>query len=619
MIQINNVTLLFGEQTVFNKVNAKISEYDRVGLVGRNGAGKSTLLKIIGKEQEIDSGSIVIQKYAKIAYMPQSVVLKSTKNVYEEALSTYEHLYKLSLEQNDLLEKINKNEHDLAITERYAEIEETLLENNWNRTKAQVQEMVEGLGFDKQKQLNLVDSLSVGWKMRLLLAKLLLQNADFYLFDEPTNHLDLSTKEWFLQFLKKSSFGFVIVCHDRYFLDQLCTSILDVSQGNLKVYHGNYTKFLQTRAEQAAAIEQAYGKQQQLIKERTNWIDRNKAKASKSKQAQSMLKQLNKMDKIELEKDIATVSIKLPQIQHSAQHVFAIENVSHSFEKPIFKNVTFSIERGEKIAIIAPNGTGKTTLFNVIAKKLALQSGSIEAGNNVSVGLFDQDQSKVLDPDKSVFEEVSSNCSATEQEVRNMLGAFLFPSGAMYKKTGVLSGGERNRVAMVKVLLQRANFIMLDEPTNHLDIETKEIILMALQKYEGTILFVSHDQEFVNKLATRIIELSPDGVVSYLGNYNDYLLQKQSLDKASSPAGTKQQKSSPGLDKSDTKDLQKKLKFLESKVEKAQNKVNETSENLFEHDYGSPEYVAIEKELVTFSEELKQATAEWEQYFETLK
>lgn len=359
--------------------------------------------------------------------------------------------------------KIDNNEHDLAITERYTEIEGILQENEWNRTKAEVQKMLEGLGFDKSKQLGLVGSLSVGWKMRLLLAKLLLQKADFYLFDEPTNHLDLSTKEWFLQFLKKAPFGFVIVCHDRYFLDQLCTKILEVSQGNLKDYYGNYTKYLQTKSEQTAQLEQAYGKQQQMIKEKTKWINKNKAKASKSKQAQSMLKQLNKLDKISLEDSISDVAIKLPQIQKSGREVLSIANISHKFDKQIFKDVSFEIERGEKIAIIAPNGTGKTTLFNVIAKKLDLQSGKIEPGNNVSTALFDQDQSKVLDPNNSIFEEVLSNCTATDQEVRNMLGAFLFPSGAMYKKTGVLSGGERNRVAMVKVLLQKANFIMLED------------------------------------------------------------------------------------------------------------------------------------------------------------
>ena len=616
MIQINKLSLTFGSQTIFEDVSATIYQNDRVGLVGRNGTGKSTLLKILAKEQDTDSGTISIQKHTTIAYMPQTVVLKSTKSVYDEALSTYEKLYKMSLERDELFAKIEAQQHNAEITERYALIEETLQEAGWNRTRARVQETLEGLGFDKAKQEGAVDALSVGWKMRLLLAKLLLQDADFYFFDEPTNHLDLVTKQWFLQFLKKASFGFVIVCHDRYILDQLCTSIFEVSQGNLKKYFGNYTKYLQTKAEQAEQLKSAYDRQQQLIKEKTSWIAQNKAKASKAKQAQSMLKQINKLDRIELEGNIATVAVKLPEISPSGQHVFSIENVSHSFDRPIFKNVTFSVERGEKISIIAPNGTGKTTLFNVIAGKLPLQSGKLEAGNNVSVALFDQDQSKILDPESSVFEEVSRHCTSTDQEIRNMLGAFLFPSDAMYKKTKVLSGGERNRVAMVKVLLQKANFIMLDEPTNHLDIETKEIILKALQKYKGTILFVSHDQDFVTQLATRIIELDATGVTSYLGNYDDYLLQKQNPTTSGSTATPG--KSEHKGDGAPSTDLKKQCRDLELKISKIQKNIDAILEKIYDYEYGSSEYNELAERQEPLEQELKQVTAQWEKCFEQL-
>ena len=614
MIQIHKLSLHFGSQTVFNEINATINANDRVGLVGRNGTGKSTLLQIIAKKQDIDGGTVSVQKNTTIAYMPQNVILKSTKNVYQEALSTFTRLYALAEEQQTILQEIETGVATEDATNRYAEIESILQEHDWNRTRAEVQEMIEGLGFTKEKQEQSVDQLSVGWKMRLLLAKLLLQKADFYLFDEPTNHLDLTTKQWFLDFLKRSVFGFLIVCHDRYFLDQLCTSILEISRSKVTKYIGNYTKHLATKAEQAEQIEAAYKKQQQEIKVKTDWINRNKAKATKAKQAQSMLKQIERMEKIEIEGDIATVAVKLPSIEKSSRNVLSIKNVSQEFDRPIFKNVSFDIERGEKIAIIAPNGTGKTTLFNLIAKKLPLQNGSIEIGGSVSTALFDQDQSKVLNPNKTIFEEVSGNCNAPDQDVRNMLGAFLFSNDAMYKKTGVLSGGERNRVAMVKVLLQKANFIMLDEPTNHLDIETKEIILKALQQYQGTIIFVSHDQEFVNQLATRIIELSPTGVISYLGNYDDYLLQKQPERK---PA-TKTESSKKTPKNNDNKELRKQCRNLEVKIDKTQKKIDDALAKICNYEYGSNEYLDLTKKHESLKNELETLVEEWEKCFEEL-
>ncbi|MBP9765496.1 ATP-binding cassette domain-containing protein [Candidatus Babeliales bacterium] len=618
MIFIKNVTLQFGGQVVFDNISCTLQPGEHIGLVGRNGTGKSTLLKVIAKQQQIDNGEIELQKHCRVAYMPQEVVITSNKNVVDETMSSLQDLHVLAEERDSLYEIIVNDPTEEQMT-RYADLEHELLEAKYEEKRAQAQKILMGLGFDSAKQQQSVDQLSVGWRMRVVLAKLLLQQADFYLFDEPTNHLDITAKNWFLNFLKEGSFGYLLVCHDRYFLDKACTKTYELSQGKLTMYHGNYSYFIAQKDIRQQFLLQAYEQQQREIKQKERTIERFKASASKATSMQSMLKKLDKIERIEIDIGPRTMEIKLQPPQRSGQYVLTVRDVSYGFTHPLFRNVSFEVEREDKVALIAPNGTGKTTLFNLIAKKLALQHGTISLGHNVTVALFDQDQEKVLDPEKTIFKEVSDACPRIpESNIRAILGALLFSGDDVFKKTKVLSGGERNRVAMAKVILSNANFLLLDEPTNHLDIESKEVILKALQKFEGAILFVSHDQDFVNKLATKILELTPSGIASYTGNYDQYVATKEAVAQHRAQQGTPATKAQPvktapepKQDK-DSHETQKKIKNLEKKVEKLEQELAATLEKLGRYQYGSEQYYAAHQEVKKAETSLKATTQEWE-------
>lgn len=619
MIFVKQVGLQFGSQIVFDDISCTIIKQDRVGLVGRNGTGKSTFLKVLDGLIGLDRGSIEIQRGVKIAYMPQEVVIASDKTVLDETLSALADLYAMEQEKNNLFEKIQHDatEHDMI---RYAELEHELLEQNFEFKKVQAQKMLAGLGFDETKQKMGVDQLSVGWRMRIVLAKLLLQDADFYLFDEPTNHLDISAKNWFLNFLKSGNFGYMLVCHDRYFLDKACNKTFELSMGNLTVYYGNYSYFVEQKRIRTEFLEQAYEQQQREIKQKEDTINRFRASATKSAMAQSMIKALDKIERIKIEPKIKTISLKLAPPARSGQYVLTVRDIAFGFTKQLFKNVSFEIQRGEKVALIAPNGTGKTTLFNLIAGKLKLQHGSVELGHQVVTSLFDQDQEKVLDPKKTIFEEVVAACpQAPESQIRAVLGAFLFSGDDVHKLTKVLSGGERNRVAMSKIILSKANFFLLDEPTNHLDIESKEVILQALKNFEGTILFVSHDQDFVNKLATKIIELDAHGVAPYFGNYDAYLDTKNAVAKMKGqdavPVVEVKTTASvaPVISKKEQYELSKKFRNLENKITQLEQKKVKILNNMGLVVYGSDQYVQLGQELEKLKKNVEVATKEWEE------
>lgn len=617
MIFVKQIGLQFGSQIVFDNVSCTINKHDRIGLVGRNGTGKSTFLKVLDGMIGIDRGNIEIQKGAKIAYMPQEVVIRSEKNVFEETLSALGELYEMDQERQKLFTKIQNDptEHDMI---RYAELEHELMEQQFDTKKVNAQKMLIGLGFDQAKQNMHVDQLSVGWRMRVVLAKLLLQDADFYLFDEPTNHLDLSAKNWFLNFLQHGNFGYLLVCHDRYFLDKACEKTFELSLGNLTVYHGNYSYFVEQKEIRTLHTQQAYEQQQREIKQRERTIDRFRASATKSAMAQSMIKALDKIERIEIEAKPKTLHLKLTPPTRSGQYVLTVKDVSHSFKHQLFKNVSFEIQRGDKVALIAPNGTGKTTLFNLIAGKLPLQHGSIELGHNVVTALFDQDQEKVLDPKKTILEEVFEACpNIPESQIRTVLGAFLFSGDDVKKLTKVLSGGERNRVAMSKIILSKANLFLLDEPTNHLDIESKEAILNALKNFEGTIFFVSHDQDFVNKLSNKIIELNTDGVAMYFGNYDSYLETKQTLQKSQNKSSiqSKQQDNTAPVrteSKKELYELQKKAKNLSNRIKQLEQQAPEVLNQMGMVAYGSEQYNQLNAQLEKIKTTLSTNTKEWE-------
>jgi ATP-binding cassette subfamily F protein 3 len=609
MIQLQNISLAFGNQKVFNNISHIFSETDRIGLVGRNGAGKSTLLKAIFEPSVLDEGTIKVQGSVKIAYMPQEVVLNSSLSIFEETFKSYKRIGQLYQEAQTL--------EPLALTgdsealEKYGMITEELALLNIDHARLDTRKMLLGLGF-KEEQLNdPVSSLSVGWQMRIVLAKLLVQEADFYLFDEPTNHLDIIAKDWFLEFLRHAPFGFLLICHDKYFLNRVCSSIFELELGKGTLYKGNYDKYVVQKEADLETLLQAHALQQRQIQEKEEWIAKMKAKANKARQAQSMVKALDKIERIEIPPKPKTVNFSFHSVERAGKIVLEVSHINFSYDKKqILNNINFTVERGDRIALVAPNGGGKTTLFNVICGKLQQTSGTITYGYNVKSAIFEQEQHLVLDPKKTIIEEVMYHTgNKTEQQIRSFLGAFLFGSEEVQKKTKVLSGGERNRVSMVKVLLQDANFLLLDEPTNHLDIQSKEILLKALSQFEGTILFVSHDHDFVNHLATKIIELTPKGAALYHGNYEAFLEQKRDNEPVQSPISHSEENLK---NKNKPSSSNKEIHELERLIAKLEQSLQKSGERFAVLEYGTPEF---EKEQIKYNatqKELESAVKQWE-------
>ena len=622
MIQVRELELAFGDQVIFDNLSFTLQNNQRVGLVGRNGSGKSTLLKILAHEQEPDEGRVSIGKGTKVAYMPQEVVLASSLSILDETLGAYGDLVHWQQEIDQLTPRMQDQPTENEV-ERYARAYEALQALDSDKLRVKAQTMLLGLGFTSQQLASSVAALSTGWKMRVVLAKLLLQDADFYLFDEPTNHLDLIAKEWFLTFLKTASFGFMLVCHEQYIMDEVCTHILELEYGKGTLYTGNYTHYEQQKEHTLALLYAARQLQQKDIARKQEWITRNKAKASKAKQAQSMSRQLDSMERIVLPPKPRAVSFTFPAVQPSGRTVLTLDNVGYQFDgTPIFQHVSCEIERGQKVALIAPNGGGKTTLFNVISGKLPLQQGKITFGHNVTNAIFAQDQTRVLDLNRSVWENVYQACPKVDEQVaRTFLGSFLFSGDDVQKKVRVLSGGEKNRVGMVCTLLQRANFLLLDEPTNHLDIPSKQVLLSALQAYNGTILFVSHDRDFINNLATHVIDLRRDGAHMYHGNYDAYRMHVEHTEQDVGTDDRSAHNKAPKTPEQRVNEyaLNKKSRTLERTIERLEHELERVQAGFAESTYGTPQFKQLEQEVAALRTKLQTAHQELDALLVTLQ
>jgi len=617
MINIRNLCLAYGDQVIFDDLTLTISQDQRVGLVGRNGSGKSTLLKAIAERLPLDGGSISIVGTKRVAYMPQEVVTQSTRTIRDEALSAFGDLDALKRKAAELEARM-EHEESTELYEEYAHVHEQLADCEPERARAEAERMLMGLGFKMSQFDEAVSTLSVGWKMRIVLAKLLLQKADFYLFDEPTNHLDLIAKEWFLSFLKKSSFGFLIVCHERYFLDELCTYILELEFGKGTIYTGNYSKYLVQKEHNLELLQAARSQQQKEIRQKKQTIERFRASASKAKMAKSMERSLEKIEVIELPPSPKNVHFSFPPVERAGRVVLTVHNVAQRFgDRDIFKHVSFEIEREWKVALVAANGVGKTTLFNIITGSLPCQHGTITFGANVTATIFAQDQDQVLDKNASVIDNVREQCpNQLEPRIRTFLGSFLFSGDDVKKPIKVLSGGEKNRVGMICVLLKNTNLLLLDEPTNHLDIPSKEVLLKALQSYQGTLVFVSHDRDFVNSLATHIIELTPDGAHLYHGNYDAFKQQKEYAARqatATTQANTATATPDATLRQKELFELRKKSKKLENNIEKFEEYIASAEQRFANLAYGTPEFTAAQEQLADLRRKRDAAFAEWEQ------
>ncbi len=618
MLILNNLLLTFKDRTLFDNLRFSVDYHEKIGLLGRNGSGKSTLLKVIAGYQQLDSGSVTYDKKKKIGYLPQELILQSNKSVFDETMTVFSTFLHLQDEAHTIEQELEISTDPVRsseLIEQYSTIQEKLTHFDAAAAVTKADTILNGLGFSQKQRNQTVDSLSVGWKMRVVLAKLLLQDADFYLFDEPTNHLDLPAKEWFLSLLKDAQFGYLLVSHDRYFLEKACEKIIEIERGSTITYKGNFDSYLAQKQENQDRLLAAYTQQQKEISRKKETINKFRSKASKAAMVRSMIKELDKMEQIEIEPTLPKLSFSFNAVTRAGNVVLTLENVSHAFgTTELFKNLSCIIMRGKKVALIAPNGMGKTTLFNLIAGKLLLQHGSVEFGHNVTTAYFEQDQTRVMNKNHTVLQEVSDACSnVPEMRIRSFLGSFLFSGETVQKKIGQLSGGEKNRVAMVKVLLQNSNMLLLDEPTNHLDLHAKDVLQQALQQYKGTILFVSHDHDFIQHVADTILELTPTGLHLHNGDYESYLYHKQAAQQAIAKKKSTPHKKEPSENLNQQRHLKKQLNAIEVSIQKLETKRNALGERLSNLTYGTQEYTDTLSKLTAIDQRLAQKNNEWEQ------
>src|SRR5438874_7946114 len=532
MIQLSGAGKRFGHKLLFQDLDWLITPNDRVGVVGANGTGKSTLLKVLAGIESLDYGTIVRTKGISAGYLPQDGLSLSGRTVFAECMSVFAELQGMELELEQLTAKMPELDHDSAeyaqVADRFHSLEAQFRARDGYALEAQVGSVLSGLGFRKQDWRRATEEFSGGWQMRIALAKLLLQKPNLLLLDEPTNHLDLESRNWLEEYLSNYPYAFVLISHDRYFLDVTVNRIVEIWNKKIWTYTGNYEKYLSQKTQRQEQIEAAYRNQRERIEQLEVFINRFRYQATKAKQVQSRIKELEKMERIELPEEEKTIHFSFPQPKPSGRIVAEVAGVAKSYgPKQVFSGVNFIIEKGDRIALVGVNGAGKSTLIKLLAGTEPLSAGEFRLGHNVQSDYFAQVQYKELDQEARILDDLGRvSPSSRETELRSLLGCFLFSGDDVFKRIGVLSGGERNRYALLRMLLHPANFLLLDEPTNHLDMRAKDVLLEALSSYTGTVVFVSHDRYFIDKLATRVFEIGDGRVEVYPGNYEDYRWRK---------------------------------------------------------------------------------------------
>jgi ATP-binding cassette, subfamily F, member 3 len=533
MIQLTAAGKRFGPKVLFQDLDWLVTPQDRVGLVGANGTGKTTLLKILGGLESLDYGTLTQQRGIQCGYLPQDGLSLSGRTVFAECLSVFDQVHRMQREQEDLARRMAEVDHAggeyAQIAERFHRIQAELQARDGYTIEAEVGTVLNGLGFKKDDWQRRTEEFSGGWQMRIALAKLLLQKPNLLLLDEPTNHLDLETRNWLEQYLAEYPYACVLISHDRYFLDVTVKKIAEIWNKQVTFYSGNYEKYLGQKAERRAQLEAAYRNQKEKTDQLEAFINRFRYQATKAKQVQSRIKELERMEKIEVPPEEKAIHFSFPQPRASGRMVAEAKDLAKSYgAKHVFSEVNFVIERGDRIALVGVNGAGKSTLIKLLAGMEPASGGELRLGHNADVDYFAQDQYKALDPQARMLDDLFEAAPrSTQTELRNLLGCFLFSEDDVFKTIGVLSGGERNRYALARMLLHPSNFLLLDEPTNHLDLRAKDVLLDALQKFTGTVVFVSHDRYFIDKLATRVFEIGEGRVEVFPGNYEDYLWRKE--------------------------------------------------------------------------------------------
>src|SRR5580704_11233756 len=635
MIQLSGAGKRFGPKLLFEDLNWMITSQDRAGLVGANGSGKTTLLKVLSGTESLDYGRLSVTRGVSSGYLPQDGLSLSGRSVFAECMSVFASLQQMEVEMEDLTHKMGELDpagpEYAQVADRFHQLDSEFRTRDGYAIEAQVGTVLSGLGFPHEEWNKRTEDFSGGWQMRIALAKLLLEKPNLLLLDEPTNHLDLEARNWLEQYLANYPFAFVLISHDRYFLDVTVNKIVEIWNRGVHFYSDNYEKYLKQKQERTEQLEAAYRNQRERIEQLEAFISRFRYQATKAKQVQSRIKELEKIERIELPNEEKTIHFSFPQPKPSGRIVAEFQGVSKRYgEKFVFGGVDFIIERGDRIALVGVNGAGKSTLIKLLAGSEPLTSGEYRLGHNVEVDYFAQDQYKELNPNIKMLDDLQNMAPrSTNTELRSLLGCFLFSEDDVFKRIGVLSGGERNRYALARMLLEPSNFLLLDEPTNHLDLRAKDVLLESLEKFTGTVVFVSHDRYFIDKLATRVFEIGSGEVQIFPGNYEDYLWRKEgkqidlTLPGVSSPAPnhlppTPQIPNAKRLNPLKLKQMQERRQELEHQVADLETEIASYETELA--NYVSPEEtMRVSNLLESRRSELSKLLAEWEQVSQSVE
>ncbi|KOY78189.1 ABC transporter, ATP-binding protein [Apilactobacillus kunkeei] len=606
ILQANKMTKRFGGQDLFTSVNLSIEENSKVALVGRNGAGKSTLVKMILGDEPIDEGEVTTKKGITIGYLAQNTGLTSDATIIEEMTNVFADLIALENKIHEYENKmanpnVNSDPEKLAeVSQTYDQLQAEFTAKNGFSYQAEIKAVLNGFGFSEEMYDHKISELSGGQQAQLAMAKLLLQKKDLLILDEPTNHIDVKTISWLEDYLKSYHGALLIISHDRFFMDKIVDQVYDLSQGHMTHYVGNYSSYVEQKKLNYQHQLKEYEKQQKKIKEMQDFVDKNIVRASTTKRAQSRRTQLEKMEKISAPtRDDKSARLSFTPEKQSGNVVLNVRDAAIGYDHQILsKNINIDVKRNQAVALIGPNGIGKSTLLKTIMKQLPLQSGEIERGTGVQIGYYDQHQDN-LHPNKTVLNEIWDEYPTyPEQRIRSILGSFLFSGEDVEKVVGNLSGGEKARLVLTKLSMNHDNFLILDEPTNHLDIDSREVLENALINFDGTILFVSHDRYFINKLATQIVELSPDGSELFLGNYN-YYVEKKEEQAAIEEHKKEEQAKTEEVEDSKPKSQNQKEFIANKELQKKQRKLKRQVEDLEEQlDTAQKDKSSIEAEMV---------------------
>jgi ATP-binding cassette subfamily F protein 3 len=642
MISVNNVTVSFGSYNLLDCINFHISDGDKIGLVGKNGAGKSTLMKLITGEEQPTSGSIERPQGVRIGYLPQIMEHHRGHTVLEEVLSVFDHLKDMEAELSRITAQLGeRTDYESAeyarLIDRLNELNDRLALETGLSPEAQAQKVLFGLGFKADELDRLTETFSQGWNMRIELAKILLSGPDVLLLDEPTNHLDIESIEWFEDYLKSYRGSVLLVSHDRKFLDNVTTRTVEILLGHVHDYKVPYSQYVELRAERIAQQTAAYENQQRMIEKTEDFINRFRYKPTKSNQVQSRIKALEKLDRIEIdETDSAQMALKFPPAERSGDVVFKGTDLKVGYpQKVVFHDAQIEIKRGEKVALIGRNGEGKTTLMRVIMRELDPISGEARVGHNVHIGYYAQNQEDILDPSETVLGTLDRIAVGDiRTRLRDILGAFLFKGEDIDKKVSVLSGGERARLGMAKLMLSPYNVLALDEPTNHMDIRSKDVLKQALKSFDGTLIVVSHDRDFLEGLVDKLYEFRDGQVKEHLGGVEDFLRRRkleslQELERNAPAAAPKPaQQAAPAAPKADNsafkaqskeqRKIKNRVEYLEKEIEKDEKRMKEIETVLAAPGAGD-DIMELTREYLELKRSLDAATEEWTELMEKLE